>query len=82
MVDAPAQVPAGGPIWQRFPEPAPLTERLVRDLYWRCGIGLNHIELVAGQPEHTVWGFMHRTGIAARSPAGVHPSWAAGAAAG
>jgi hypothetical protein len=66
-------VPAGGAIWERFPEPVPLTERLVRDLYWRCGIGLNHIELVTGQPEHTVWGFMRRTGIATRHPGGRSP---------
>lgn len=26
------QVPPGGPIWQRFPQPVPLTARLVDDL--------------------------------------------------
>ena len=44
------RVPAGGPIWQRFPEPVPLSRQLVADLYWRCGVGLNHIELLTGQP--------------------------------
>lgn len=76
-----APVPAGGPIWQRFPEPIPLTEWLVRDLYWRCGVGLSHIELVTGQPEHTVWGFMRRAGIATRHPGGRSPfmrRWRAG----
>jgi len=40
-----AEVPARGPIWQRFPDPVPLSRQLVTDLYWRCGVGLNHIEL-------------------------------------
>ena len=43
------RVPAGGPVWQRFPEPVPLSRRLVADLYWRCGVGLNHIELLTGR---------------------------------
>ncbi|HUY48583.1 MAG TPA: hypothetical protein VMV92_23165 [Streptosporangiaceae bacterium] len=68
-----AEVPAGGPIWQRFPEPVPLTRRLVADLYWRCGVGLHHIELVTGQPAPTVRGFMCRAGIAVRHPGGRSP---------
>lgn len=68
-----AEVPAGGPIWQRFPQPVLLTERLVADLYWHCGVGLIHIELVTGQPEHTVRGFMRRAGIATRHPGGRSP---------
>lgn len=67
------QVPAGGPIWQRFPEPVPLTKRLVTDLYWSCGIGLSHVELLTGQPAHTVRGFMRRSGIAVRDPGGRTP---------
>lgn len=61
------QVPAGGPICQRFPEPVPLTKRLVTELYWGCGAGLSHIELVTGQPAHSVRGFMRRSGIPARN---------------
>ncbi len=68
-----AEVPAGGPIWQRFPYPVPLTRQLVADLYWRCGVGLNHIELVTGQPAHTVRAFMRRTGIAVRRRGGRSP---------
>ncbi len=68
-----AEVPAGGPIWQRFPQPVLLTERLVADLYWHCGVGLIHIEVVTGQPEHTVRGFMRRAGIATRHPGGRSP---------
>jgi len=67
------EVPAGGPIWQRFPQPVPLTRQLVTDLYWRCGVGLQHIELVTGQPAHTVRGFMRRAGITVRDPGGRSP---------
>jgi hypothetical protein len=67
------QVPAGGPIWQRFPQPVPLTRRLVEDLYGRCGAGLHHIELLTGQPAMTVRGFMRRTGITPRHPGGRSP---------
>jgi hypothetical protein len=68
-----AQVPAGGPIWQRFPAPVPLTRQLVTDLYWRCGAGLHHIELLTGQPAQTVRDFMRRTGITTRHPGGRSP---------
>ena len=68
-----AEVPAGGPIWQRFPRPVPLSRELVADLYWRCGVGLHHIELVTGQPAHTVRGFMRRTRIPVRGPGGRTP---------
>jgi hypothetical protein len=75
------QVPAGSPIWQRFPEPVPLTRQLVEDLYWQCGVGLNHIELLTGQPAETVRGYMRRSGIAVRGPGGRSPflrRWRAG----
>jgi hypothetical protein len=67
------QVPAGGPVWQRFPQPVPLTRRLVEDLYGRCGAGLHHIELLTGQPAMTVRGFMRRTGITPRHRGGRSP---------
>jgi hypothetical protein len=66
-------VPPGGPIWERFPRPVPLTAPLVKDLYWACGAGLNHIELVTGQPAMTVRGFMRREGIPLRHPGGRTP---------
>jgi len=66
-------VPAGGPIWQRFPEPIPLTRQLVADLYSRCGVGLHHIELLTGQPTQTARGFMRRTGMTPRHPGGRSP---------
>lgn len=66
-------VPAGGPIWQRFPVPIPLNATLVKDLYWNCGLALNHIELLTGQPADTVRGFMYRSGIPLRRPGGRTP---------
>jgi len=67
------RVPPGGPIWVRFPEPIPLIAPLVKELYWHCGAGLNHIELLTGQPAMTVRGFMHREGIPLRHPGGRSP---------
>ena len=68
-----AQVPPGGPIWARFPRPVALTAPLVKDLYWACGAGLNHIELLTGQAAMTVRGFMRREGIPVRHPGGRTP---------
>jgi hypothetical protein len=67
------RVPAGGPVSQRFPAPMPLTSVLVKDLYWGCGVGLNHIELLTGQPAESVRGFMRRAGIPLRQPGGRTP---------
>jgi hypothetical protein len=67
------RVPAGGPIWQRFPRPVPLTRQLVEDLYWGCGVGLSHIELLTGQPAQTVGRLMHRYEITTRHPGGHSP---------
>ena len=66
-------VPPGGPIWARFPEPILLSAPLVKDLYWYCGAGLSHIELLTGQPAETVRGFMRREGIPLRHPGGRTP---------
>jgi len=67
------QVPPGAPLWERFPDPVPLTAPLVKDLYWGCGAGLAHIELLTGQPAMTVRGFMVRAGIPLRHPGGRTP---------
>jgi len=66
-------VPPGGPVAERFPDPVPLTAPLVKDLYWGCGAGLNHIELVTGQPSESIRGFMRRAGIPLRHPGGRSP---------
>jgi hypothetical protein len=68
-----SRMPAGGPIYARFPIPIALTAPLLKELYWACGIGLNHIELLTGQPAMTVRGFMHRSGIPLRHPGGRTP---------
>jgi hypothetical protein len=68
-----AQVPPGGPLAARFPRPVPLTTALVKDLYWGCGVGLNHIELLTGQAAGSVRGFMRRSGIELRPPGGRTP---------
>ncbi len=67
------RIAPGGPIWERFPEPVPLSAPLVKDLYWYCGAGLSHIELLTGQPAETVRGFMRREGIPLRHPGGRTP---------
>jgi len=67
------RVPPGAPLWRRFPDPVPLTVPLVKDLYWGCGAGLAHIELLTGQPAMTVRGFMRRVGIPLRHPGGRTP---------
>lgn len=67
------QVPAGGPIWQRFPAPVPLGEELLRDLYVVCGVGSHHIELLTGRPSETVRRIMSDCGIALRPPGGRSP---------
>ena len=67
------RVPPGAPLWQRFPAPVPLTAPLVKDLYWGCGAGLAHIELLTGQPAMTVRGFMRRAGHPAAPPRRADP---------
>jgi len=67
------RVLAGGSVSRRFPEPVPLTVPLVRDLYWGCGTGLNHIELLTGQAAENIRGFMRRTGIPLRHTGGQTP---------
>jgi hypothetical protein len=67
------RIPSGAPLWQRFPDPVPLAAPLVKDLYWGCGAGLAHIELLTGQPAMTVRGFMRRAGIPVRNPGGRTP---------
>lgn len=67
------RVPPGGCLSDRFPEPFPLTTPLVKDLYWGCGAGLIHIELLTGQAAESVRGFMRRAGIPLRHSGGRSP---------
>lgn len=62
-------VPAGGPIWQRFPEPVPLSAQLCTDLYVECGTSITQIELLTGQPASQVRRRLQEAGVQMR-PAG------------
>ncbi len=73
--------PAGGPIWQRFPVPVPVSAELAEELYVRCGLGVRHIELLTGQPAQTIRRLLQADGIAARPAGGRSPflrRWRAG----
>jgi hypothetical protein len=76
-----AQVRAGGPIWQRFPVPVPVSPDLAEELYVSCGLGARHIELLTGQPAETIRGLLHAQGIRLRPAGGRSPfmrRWRAG----
>ena len=67
------RVPAGGPIWQRFPVALPIGPELAAELYVDCGLGTRHIELLSGQPAQTVRALLHRQGVRLRSAGGRSP---------
>ena len=72
---------AGGPIWQRFPAPLPITAELAEELYAACGLGVRHIELLTGQPSQSILRLLHAQGIACRPAGGRSPflrRWRAG----
>ena len=62
-----------GPIWQRFPNPKPLTGELVTALYVGCGLACFHIELLTGHPVPTVLRRLDALGIARRGQGGRSP---------
>ena len=75
------QVPPGGPIWQRFPVPLPLTGEVARELYVSCGLSTQHIELLTGQPAESVRRLLANSGIILRGAGGRSPfmrRWRAG----
>lgn len=59
--------PPGGDIADRFPEPVPLTNELLRGLYLEAGCSSNQIELLTGQSQGVVRTAMHRHGIQFRA---------------
>ncbi len=76
-----ARRPAGGPIWQRFPVPLPVSRELAEELYVGCGLAARHIELLTGQPAYTVFRLLKAHGIPRRTVGGRTPflrRWRAG----
>lgn len=76
-----ARRPAGGPIWQRFPVPVPVSGELAEDLYVACGLAVRHIELLTGQPAQTILRLLGAQGITRRPAGGRSPfmrRWRAG----
>jgi hypothetical protein len=70
-----------GPIWKRFPVPHPLTGALVSDLYQDCGLSLQHIELLTGQPAAAAGAQLRASGVQLRPAGGRSPfmrRWRAG----
>ncbi len=76
-----ARRPSGGPIWQRFPVPLPVSPQLAEELYIECGLAVRHIELLTGQPAQTVLRLLKTHGIPVRPAGGRTPflrRWRAG----
>lgn len=67
------RVPAGAPIWERFPVPVRLHRELASELYCVCGLSSSQMELLTGQPSQTVCRFLRAAGIALRRPGGRSP---------
>ncbi len=65
----------GAPLWERFAEPVGLSRELVTSLYVDCGLSATQIELLTGQPRHTVLGRLRRHGVPRRPPGGRAPFW-------
>jgi hypothetical protein len=65
--------PAGGPIWQRFPTPVPVSAALAEELYVVCGLAVRHIELLTGQPAQTVLRILSAGGVNLRTAGGRSP---------
>jgi transposase len=66
-------VPAGGPIWERFPRPVAASIELWSELYFDCGASLTQIELLTGQPAGTVRRQLLAAGATLRPAGGRSP---------
>ena len=76
-----ARRPPGGPVWQRFPVPLPVSPELAEELYIGCGLAARHIELLTGQPAQTILRLLQAHGIPRRAAGGRTPfmrRWRAG----
>lgn len=66
-------VHAPGRLHERFPNPVPLSDALLRDLYVGCGLAVVHIELLTGHPSATLATRLRTAGVPARPPGGLSP---------
>jgi hypothetical protein len=66
-------VPAGRPLWERFPQRVPLTGGLARALYCDAGVSTADIALLTGQPAATVARYLRGIGVDLRPPGGRSP---------
>jgi hypothetical protein len=67
------RVPAGGPIWQRFPVAHSVSPEFAEELYVACGLSVRHIELLTGQPSQTILRLLDSQGIDRRTVGGRSP---------
>jgi transposase-like protein len=66
-------VPRPGPLHERFPVPAAVSDLLLKDLYEGCGLSTVQMELVTGQPAATLREALKRVGIPLRRAGGLSP---------
>lgn len=65
--------PAGGRLWERFPDPVPLTAAMLEELYTECGVSTTHIELLTGRTTITIQRALVVAGVVLRAPGGRSP---------
>lgn len=65
--------PAGGGLWERFPDPVVLTAPMLTDFYDGTGLSLTHIELLIGRPAITIQRALLAAGVTLRAPGGRSP---------
>ena len=63
-----------GSITDRSPDPAPTTERFLREAYVEIGLAATHIEQLTGQPAERILGLLHARSMPVR-PAGAFSPW-------
>lgn len=63
-----------GGIAERFPQPYPLTYKLLTDGYLLIGLSAAHLEQITGNSQETIYNALHANGIALR-PAGSFSPW-------
>ncbi len=68
-------VPAGRPLWERFPVPVNLCPDALRALYCDAGLSAIQIEMVTGQARATIRKALERHQIPRRPPGGRSPFW-------